>query len=410
MNSYAAFIGHQPHISIAELSASVPDFVLDQVLGNAIVLFTSSEDIDHKRFDMLGGTITLAKRISDVKMSLEDVPQMVVNETADVRGKTVFALRTHGLAPIKIHDLYRRSKDALKRKGKPSRYVGSERAAAAPVLLRDAGLLDGKHGAEIAVIVWKENVWIGRTVAAQDVDSYVKRDMKKPVRDTKTGLLPPKLAQVLLNFGQWMHLSEFSDVEREKARKKPIVVLDPFCGTGVIPMECMLRDWTVLASDKSERAVKGTTKNIEWIRKEYKVLKKDVISQVWKQDATKPFEIKLKPDVIVTETSLGAPLEKRASIKDAMREMHENERLQIAFIHNVAKSLPDTPIVCTWPVWYVSSGQVRLEKTWEALHEAGYQAILPPGVEPDSNRVSLLYRRPDQYVGREIVLLRPRKK
>ncbi len=41
------------------------------------------------------------------------------------------------------------------------------------------------------------------------------------------------------------------------------IVFDPFCGTGVIPLEAILRGCNVLASDISLKAVNGTTKNIE---------------------------------------------------------------------------------------------------------------------------------------------------
>jgi hypothetical protein len=360
---------------------------------------------------MLGGTIAIAKRVTDIQASLEDVPQMLVSETAENR-KVVFALRTYGLPTGRVKELFRKCKDELKRKGKSARYVGSEMAPAASVLLHDAGLLDGKHGCELALIAWEEHLWIGRTVAAQDVEEYVKRDMRKPVRDTRVGLLPPKLAQVLLNFGQWLVLGSLPPEERMKASKKPLTVLDPFCGTGVIPMECLLREWNVLASDMSLKAVNGTEKNLEWLRKEKKILKKDVPSTVWKQDATKPFELKKEvPDVIVTETSLGTPFDRKPPIKEATKERNDNEKLQAAFLHNIAATLPGTPIVCTWPVWYTSKGTLYLEDIWEALHKAGFQAVLPPGVEPDNpKRVSLLYRRPNQYVAREIVFLKPRRK
>ena len=271
------------------------------------------------------------------------------------------------------------------------------------MLLHDSGVLTGEHGAEIFVIVSKEplsgskeelsepEVWIGRTVYAQDIESYSKRDMEKPARDTTVGLLPPKLAQILLNFGHWMvqgyglRVTGYGKTnQKPETRNQKLTVLDPFCGTGVIPMEALLRKWNVVASDLSLKAANACERNCDWIRKEEKILKRDVESVILKHDATKPFPLEklpknLRPDLIVTETTLGPPLASRPTIKDAQKLKTENEKIQAAFLRSAAEVFPRVPIVCTWPVWYHSKGQIHLEKIWETLHEIGYRATLPPG-------------------------------
>jgi tRNA G10 N-methylase Trm11 len=82
-------------------------------------------------------------------------------------------------------------------------------------------------------------------------------------------------------------------------------------------MECLLRGWHVLACDASQKAVNGCEKNLEWLRKERSILKKNVRSEVWKQNALTPLKLSERPDVIVTETTLGPSLEKRAPLKEA---------------------------------------------------------------------------------------------
>lgn len=184
--------------------------------------------------------------------------------------------------------------------------------------------------------------------------------------------------------------------------------MDPFCGTGVIPMEALLRGWDVLGSDASQKAVTGCEKNLDWMRKEYEILKKDVSSSVWKQDATKPFALKEKPDVIVTETTLGTPFSDRPAAKDAMKARTEVDEIETGFLENVAKTLPGVPVVCSLPVWFPKAGPLYIEKTWKKIHDIGFRPILPPGVNPHHpERLSILYHRPDQSVGREIVLLKP---
>ncbi|PIR53053.1 hypothetical protein COU76_03300 [Candidatus Peregrinibacteria bacterium CG10_big_fil_rev_8_21_14_0_10_49_10] len=406
MPSYAAFLGHQPHVSLTELAAVLPGFSIKKRPEKKVAIFEVPEQVKPEVLDVLGGTVLLAEEVSEGALELQDIPVLLARTLEKVRGKKVtFGLRTIALSPKTVRNLYRDCKDHLRKSGRASRYVGSDRKPAASVLLHDAGLLDGSKGCELTIIMGEELLWIGRTIAAQDVDAYTRRDMEKPVRDTSVGLLPPKLAQVLLNFGLWLAQETGN---KNALKKKPVLsILDPFCGTGVIPMEALLRGWPVLASDKAQKGVNGCTKNIDWLRKEHKIFKKDAESAVWKQDALKPFALKVQPDVIVTETSLGTPLSDRPTQKDSLREKRENEELQAGFLRNAAATLPGVPIVCTWPVWRTKTIPIFLEKIWKVVEELPYETVLPLALE-EHDRPTLYYRRADQFVGREIVLLKPK--
>jgi tRNA G10 N-methylase Trm11 len=417
MPIYAAFLGHQPHISTAELAAVIPGFSILHTFDKKILTFESVVPLSQETIDILGGTVALAEQLSADSAEVRDIPKVLVQEMENVRGKKVtFALRTSGISPKQLKTLYRECKEALRRIGRASRYVGTEKKPAAAILLHTQGLISGKGGLELVILADEHHFWLGRTVGVQDVDAYTHRDMDKPVRDTTVGLLPPKLAQILLNFGLWLHMQ--GEKEKELKKFKPICaeVFDPFCGTGVIPMEALLRGCPVVASDVSLKAVNGTTKNIEWLRKEERILKKDVSSTVWKQDATKPFEtsqgkpfvLKTLPDVVVTETTLGTPFEKRPSQKEIASEKKKNEAVQEAFLRNAAATLPGVPLVCTWPVWRTKTQSVFLEKIWKVLEELPYDVVRTIELEAH-DRPTLFYRRSDQSVGREIVLLKPRE-
>ena len=404
MHSYAALLGHNPTLSTAELTALLPDLQKEHLFQSQFFTFSTKTELDQAFLTRLGGTMLIAKHITGTAaVTLQDLPTLLATELGGIKGKVVFSLRFVGVPPREGHDLFRLCKKHLKEKGMSSRYVGSEREPAKPIQLHDEGLINTKHGCELTVLVDKHHLWIGRTVAAQDVKAYTERDIGKPVRDTTVGLLPPKLAQVLLNFG------EFLLQQKGKKLPKSLTVFDPFCGTGVIPLECLFRGDHVLASDVSLKAVNGCDKNLAWGRKTYKVLKKDVESRVWKQDATKPFVLeKDVPDIIVTEGSLGPALNERAVIKDIDSFVRNAEQLTADFLRNCKACLPTTPIVMTVPVWYAQKRMIPLKKLTATIHESGYRSVLPPHINgwlPD--RLSLLYRRNDQYVGREILLLEP---
>jgi len=429
---YSAFLGHQPQISVAELSSAIEDFSLKEILEERIAVFDSMEELDQDFLDTLGGTILIAKRITEENLEIDDIPKILLNEVPAKRGKVTFSLRAVGIPKQAVRGLYKKCKIKFKESGRGCRYTGNDKKPAHTAILHKEGLIEGKTGCELAVIMKgtedEKTLWIGRTIAAHDIDKYTRRDMQKPVRDTTVGLLPPKLAQVMLNFGKWLvnegeRGTAFakatavkkgkgeSDIKKKKTNLDEITILDPFCGTGVIPMEALLRGWNVFASDVSLKAVNGCNKNIEWLRKEEKIFKKDVPSEVFKHDALKPFELTELPDVIVTETSLGPPLTDRPNVKDVGKMKTQSEKLQIAFLENAAKTLPGVPIVCAWPAWRQKGGWVHLEKVWSAIDSLGYLPMLPPSAEPHNPKhLSLFYCRSDQFVGREMVLLKARKK
>lgn len=422
MPLYAAFLGHQPHVSLAELSSVSDGLIVNNLIDPHIALFETPAPFE-THINTLGSIVLLGElsltplhwsgvKIADTKTSalLPEGINLLKNEIPGLlgkvlplkkRGKVTFSIRTFGIPKPVIKELYHLCKRYLKQHDRPSRYVGNEHQPAPPITLHTQGILD-KCGCELLVLFDGNNLFVGRTIAAHHPDWYAERDVRKPVRDMVTGLLPPKLAQVMLNFGEWL-------VKKYESKNKKLIIYDPFCGSGVIPMEAILRGWPVLASDISQRAISATDKNLEWLRKTKKIFKKDVASSLWKHDATKPFNLKELPDVIVTETSLGDPLTRRPSHTQGEMFRRQSERLQAAFLTNVCVSLPSTPVVCTWPIWYTKTDIIALQKIWDTVRRLGYRPVLPPALHPQPHgRTSLIYRRPDQFVGREIVLLLPK--
>lgn len=406
--SYAAFLGHQPHVSLAELRATIPALHLQRMVESHIAIFEAPTEIPSAHLATLGGTVLLAQEIPSPPVSLAMVPQALRDVISPVKGKVTFGLRCTSIPPARVRALYRECKDALHHAGRPCRYIGNERQPAHSALLRDSGVLDGHHGIELVLIPDEKRLWLGKTIAAQNPTSYAKRDIGKPARDLRAGILPPKLAQIMLNLGWWL----------VRDLGSPIIVWDPFCGSGVIPVECLLRGWMIFASDSSQKAVDACKRNVEWLRRTFNVPAAKTPSSVSKHNALRPPDfsfvrderLRPGPSLIVTETSLGPSLRSRPTKQEAQKLRTENEKLQIAFLRNITSSFPNIPIVCTWPVWYLRTGPLFLEKVWKELEKLHLEAVLPPESPPTSPvRHTLLYRRPDQYVGREIILLRKKK-
>src|SRR5690606_22324116 len=56
-----------------------------------------------------------------------------------------------------------------------------------------------EKGAEICVLAASDKVYVGKTLQVQDFEDYGRRDYQRPVRDEEQGMIPPKVAQSMIN-------------------------------------------------------------------------------------------------------------------------------------------------------------------------------------------------------------------
>lgn len=115
-----------------------------------------------------------------------------------------------------------------------------------------------KDGVELSsVVVTKQKISeiyvIGdikaKTIWVQDFEDWGKRDYGRPVVDAHIGMLPPKVARMMVNI----------------ASAKTI--LDPFCGVGTILAEALTIGKQVFGSDINPVQIAKTKKNLEWLGK-----------------------------------------------------------------------------------------------------------------------------------------------
>jgi hypothetical protein len=116
--------------------------------------------------------------------------------------------------------------------------------------------------------------------------------------------------------------------------------------------------------------------------------------------------------MIVTETTLG-PSSGEARAAQGCAEVEERERETAGGIPPQCRRplSPACPSQRPGPCGTRARDEVRLEKVWTRLHEIGFRVAIPAAVETEATgRPTLVYRRPNQFVGREIMLLQSTKK
>ena len=246
------------------------------------------------------------------------------------------------------------------------------------------------HERESEVCLWRDSsgeIRIGRTVWVFSPSDYSERDLGKPNRPRRRGLLPPKLARQMVNLA------------RTHATRR---LLDPFCGSGVILIEGLLLGLEVMGSDYREEALGQSRENLEWYAKgcqntgEAQVPLEKIDVRMLSSHVDP-----LSFDAVVGEGDLGPPIRGGLSRKAAVEFAKSLERLYVTAFAEIRIVLKPGGRVClAVPFWQPTEGDPVFINLQRRLALIGYQPVIPErGFEP------ILYRRKDQRVGRAVYVL-----
>lgn len=385
-------LGRQPALGLAELESLYGAGHIKPAEGAAL-LDIEAGDINFRR---LGGTIKVAKVLSQLKGKswleiekylLKEVPSHLAQAT---EGKFTLGLSVYGLDVTAgdVNKCLLSIKKVVKRSGRPVRVVPNKAPA-----LSSAQVLHNKlihRGAwELIVLDSGHQTILAQTMFVQDIQSYAARDQARPKRDARVGMLPPKLAQIIINLANPPMGS---------------TVLDPFCGTGVVLQEALLMDYGVVGSDINPRMVDYTKTNLDWLYKKYDVDKGGPLSMQYELETGDAISHRWKGniDAVVSETYLGRPLVKlpdRNKLDEIVRDV--NTILDKA-LRNLAKQLtPDTPLCLALPAWRKPGGQFITLPLIDHLTDMGYNITKFEHVRPGD----MIYYRENQVVARQLVVL-----
>lgn len=398
---YLAVLGRQPKISMAELEALYKNVGW---LGGELAVFDTEKEV---LIDRLGGSLKLAREITgtplDYLMSLSE-GKITLGVSDYAKGATA---KTASQEALKL-------KKILTRHGRSVRILQNT----APVLSTAT-----VHHNQIGVkpkrveLIRTNKQWYV-TVGVQNITAYAERDQARPARDAKVGMLPPKLAQILINL--------CGDLGRGKR------VLDPFCGTGVVLQEAFLMGYRPYGSDLNPRMVEYARKNMSWLEENRRgvngtnvvakreagnrgkisknegveradvlltkidkrdIIEGDAVSCVWEQ----------RIDAVACETYLGPPMSLapvEIKLKDAKTECR---RIIIGFLKNIGKQVSTgTPLVLAVPSWLRADGSYSGLNLLDEVDKLGYNVVKFDNV----SQGDLLYHREGQVVAREIIVLR----
>jgi len=384
-------LGRQPAIGRAELESLLGAEHVRPIGEQAMASDIAPAEIDFAR---IGSSIRLAKILTPlqttqwpaiVRYLAEKLPEHL--DYLPAEGKLKLGLSVFGL-PVSVQQLFRTGlelKKICKQAGRSVRLVpNTEPALSSAQVLHNQ--LTGDLGLELLLIKDGQQTWLAQTVAVQDITAYARRDQNRPKRDARVGMLPPKLAQTIVNLAT----GPLPAAENG-------VVLDPFCGTGVILQEALLMGYGAYGTDLEPRMIDYSRENLEWLA----VHGRETTPMLETGDATthqwiNPFS------VIASETYLGRPLSSWPGA-DKLHEITGTCNVIIEkFLKNLAaQTQPGLRLCLAIPAWRGPNGQLHHLPLLDHLGQIGYNRQRFEHVRD----AELVYFRPEQLVARELLVI-----
>lgn len=385
---YVAVLGRLAGLSLAEVEAQ---FGGTKKLGEKLVVFFAEERPDLRR---LGGVLKIGEKMTE----------RIVDFLAGVEtGRIVLGVSdyTENAKPREVLARALTWKKALKKYGKSVRIVNTGKDAVLSTATVHHNQLGEKKG-HIEIILYKKQVFLG--LGAQNITAYAKRDQKRPARDAKNGMLPPKLAQILLNLAGKL--------------PKNARILDPFCGSGVVLQEACLMGYRAYGTDINAKMVDFSRKNLIWLEQEYLANRggKDKSENNNKKSEAgrkteylveegdaRTFQWRGEIDAAVAEGYLGPPMTQIPTEIRLKAVKEECRELMLAVLENLAGQLDSgVPVVLAVPAWRRADGGYQGLNLLDGVEKMGYNVVKYQNLR----RADLLYYREGQVVAREIILLR----
>ncbi len=309
MANYLFILGRKDDLAYYELqtvlSRLLPsDSYISKKTKHTATVNTSEKINPNELIAQLGGTIKIAKLGKSVSQSslLSQLVKIFRNESMG-KSRLTFGLSIINPPQPGLHiELSNEVKSALKQESINSRYLLSKQSSEL-----SSAQVSLSQMIELYLIFANGKIMIAKTLAIQDFASFSMRDYGRPFSDPKAGMLPPKVARMMIN------------IALTKKQRNNTWILDPFCGTGTIGMEAYGLGINCLNSDVNLRKVSGTKQNLNWLSNQ---IKTEANWKVFLADATQVSnQVKIEVNAIVTEPYLGPPV------------INENE------IHNMVKGL-----------------------------------------------------------------------
>ena len=384
---HIALLGRQPELSIAELERVFGDV---RWFSSQSALIHTSSPIDIRR---LGGSqkigrVSLQLETTDWRRVSDAVVKHYAKAFAGHEGKITLGISAYDLisSPRDVQKIGLMLKSKLKQSGVSVRLIPNQTVALSTATAHHNKLGLSNNKIELLIVKGRTQTVIAESIGAQNITALAARDQGRPRRDAFVGMLPPKLAQMLINMAA-------GPMQPDNKR-----ILDPFCGTGVLLQEAALLGYRVYGTDLAEKMIRYSRDNLNWLEEtsnrtiDWYLHEGDAMTTTWQQPI----------DAIASEAYLGQPFSAPPSASKLTEVRGNCNHIIGSFLTNLAGQISSgTPVALAVPAWKDTQGAFTHLPLVSQLEKYGFSRI--PLETVDS--AALIYSRPDQVVGRELLLL-----
>lgn len=365
---YLFELGHQPHISASEIATvlQTKNIAFTKKMQDSQWLTIRTQgtlDIQQLQ-NQLGGTVSIRENLS-ISPSVDNISEYLA-KTTNPGSKIQFSLSGPNNKKIALT-----IKKNLKSQGHSVRYIEPKNSATI--------LYNGLVAKKSDLLIHQNELWVTRGI--QVFNQFKSRDYDRPASDDKSGMLPPKLARIMINL---------TGVDLKNS------LYDPFCGSGTLLLEAIsLGFTTIIGSDISDKAVRDSKENITWLSQK---TEKNIKSLVQQHDITKKlaFLTKESIDAVASEPFMGNPLhgnESRSTLQHRASDLKKLYVQAFTSLHPVLSK--DAPVIFVIPSFKFKQEWIQIDCIHD-ITNIGYQ------LEPFGETPYLRYHRPKQHLARDI--------
>ncbi len=335
---------------------------------------------------MLGGTIKIAEVFGKIESSNENsLTDKIISRLKEKKDKKIiFGLSGYQNVSFRVLKQWNKSvKEGLEELNLIARYLlPTDGATLSSVVLKK------QKAREILIVGEGENLVLAETLAITDFEDWSKRDFGRPAVDPGHGMLPLKVARMMINLG----CSEFHVPNSE------LSLLDPFCGVGTILTEAMFLGFKVLGSDQSREALEKTRQNLDFLKNNFELQNPN--DRLFQLEATQLTQKMPKEsiDLIVTEPYLGPMTDdQRLKTQNMKNIILGLEKLYLGCFREWLSLLTNNgKIVIALPSFKSGNQQIFVKKPIDICETLGYTLFAGP----------YPYHRPQALVIRNIYILK----
>lgn len=385
MDDYFVQLGSTTDLAFLELAvnAEVPNLLR---YDNFVLGVASTGDDLARLVDTLGGVVKGGKLLKTYLEGWQS--EEIVNLLADViahKDYQKFGLSLLGETRSQNYaDVVRSVKNKVKMlSGKKVGYVLPKGDEPTLNAAQYKHIIEPNNGVEFVVYFGKAEVHVGVVTAVQPIDLWSEFDFGRPSRRIHEGMLPAKVARMMLNIA----------VGKRKslgAGSLNLEILDPFCGSGTVLSEALRMGYAALGLDNSREAVESAQRNLSWTKARLANYPKsrlrlpDLVDYtnlrfvVSHGDAVHVAEVFPNNivEIVVTEPYMGPLFHVSPNVLKAKNVVKGLQKLYLGFFKSLARMLAEqSVIVFAVPIIRTNEGSELEVSIVDRLSEFGYTLI-----------------------------------